>query len=142
MKKKKRERGKGRREKKRDKAHYVDVSVPWNLSVLGPSTMMKGNSRDRSHATWASVGQKMVYVVSLAVLFCRFHQGQSFVSRGCVSLRSRPARGATYLGNDAASHSGPLILAIVRYKNRGRRYRRRRDGIVSRTAYSRRNEQK
>jgi len=45
----------------------VDVKVPWNLSVLCPSTMMNGNSREMSHAAGVSVGQNIVYVVSLAV---------------------------------------------------------------------------
>lgn len=31
--------------------YYVEVKVPWNLSVLGPSTIMNGNSSDRSQAT-------------------------------------------------------------------------------------------
>lgn len=44
--------------------------------MLGPPMMMKGNSSAISHAGGVSVGQKIVYVVSLAVAFCHPQQCQ------------------------------------------------------------------
>ena len=42
--------------------------------MLGPPVMIKGNSSAMSHAGGVSVGQKIVYVVSLAVAFCDITQ--------------------------------------------------------------------
>lgn len=59
----------------RDWTYYVEVYVPWNSTVSGPSMSSKGNSSDKPQAGGVCSGQKIVYVVSLAAESC--HTSQS-----------------------------------------------------------------
>lgn len=92
--------------------YYVEVRVPWKISVSGPSVKVKGVSPARLHLCGVCVGQKIVY----SVFSSSYSRRAVSVYSGSRANPSRSGMGRAF-GIPLISRSRACQTTIFRYNS-------------------------